>query len=245
MKDMAHDLWSKNALNSVRCNENGSNQVQRSYEKACRIYKRLEDILSLYPGCSLLDIGCGCGEIGHAFRNVIGIYCGIDLCIHHLSAMKKSAENSFFICGDMTRLPICYEFDIITAITSLEFCYEKLSALNQASAALKDDGQLYIEVRSSDFILFRMFSPIMKFLAKHKIVNPYEAEGFRDFGLREWTDLLERSGFQIIRQQRGIFQSRHGGWLIRIKAIAIKGVAFMFPIRYHFMVGLLCTKKMA
>lgn len=239
---MVQDRWSEAAK------EFYSEEAESKRDPGClrvfaQAYRQLVPILQLSPEQSLLDIGCGCGELARAVHGKAGFYCGLDISLVCLQIARNREPESGFLCGDMTCLPLQGQFDCITAMTSLEFCCDKPAALREIARMLNNSGQLYIEVRNADFLIFRLLGPAMKWLEKLGIVIPCRAEGFRDLEFDEWLQLLEDDGFDVTDIRRSLRPAGYGGVVSRLKNYLIKLVAWTTPVRHHYMIGLLCGKS--
>lgn len=239
---MGQDYWSQNAQEFYG-NEAQLKKDPGHYRTFCRAYRKVADVLALSPQSSLLDVGCGCGEMARALRDQVGLYCGIDISWDSLIIARERNADSLFVCADMTALPFSAKFDFITAMTSLEFVYNKPAVLREINRGLQGGGKLYIEVRNADFLLFKLFSPIMEYLIRWRLVVPYEAEGFRDLGFEEWNDLLTEAGFQIIELKKSLRPAMYGSLMTGAKNTLIKIIRFITPMKYHYMVGFLCIKQ--
>ena len=209
----------------------------------CRAYRKLSGIIDLNPLDLILDAGCGSGEMSLALKDSVKFYCGVDISKKSLKLARLRNTSSSFVCADMTSLPISTKFNCILAMTSLEFVYDKKKTLKDFFRLLSDSGHLYVEVRNADFILFRIFSPIMKYLIKLRIIIPYKAEEFVDLKYLEWKKVLDQADFKIIREKKSIRPAIYGKPVTIIKNLIIKIISFIVPVSSQYMVGFLCVKK--
>ena len=239
---MGQDYWGQSAQEFYR-NEAQLKRDPGYYQTFCRAYRKVADVLALSPQSSLLAVGCGCGEMARALQGQVGLYYGIDISWDSLVIARERNADGLFVCADMTALPLAAKFDSITAMTSLEFVYDKPAALREINRALQDSGKLYIEVRNADFLLFKLLSPFMEYLIKWRLVVPYEAEGFRDLGFEEWDDLLTEAGFRVVELKKSLHPAMYGSLMTRMKNALIKITRLIAPIKYHYMVGFLCIKQ--
>jgi ubiquinone/menaquinone biosynthesis C-methylase UbiE len=214
------------------------------YRTLSRAYHKAADALALSPQSSILDLGCGCGEMAHALRDQVRSYCGIDISWDSLVVAQERNASSLFVQADMTALPFSTKFDFAIAMTSLEFVYNKPAALRGIRRVLKDSGKLYIEVRNADFLLFKLFSPVMEHLIRLGLVIPYEAEGFRDLGFAGWKELLTEEDFQVVELKKSLRPIMCTSLAAYLKSLLIKAVGLITSIKYHYMVGFLCVKKL-
>ena len=235
---MSQDTWSQGAK-AFYAEEAKQKRDSKYHYKFASAYKRLVNILSLAETGRLLDVGCGCGELATAIEAKVALYCGMDISESSLKVANHYNRDTLFICADMIAQPFTTKFDYITALTSLEFCQDKSSALKEIEGLLKSSGKIYIEVRNADFILFKWLSPFMSVLIKLGLIIPYETNGFRDLGIDEWKRLLTDHGWEVLQCRRSI-RPIYGDLITRIKYIIIKFIAFTMPMRCHYMAGFLC-----
>ena len=236
-----NDLWSKHAQRFYAERIHLKKDEHR-YHKFAQAYKKIVSILNIYPPCAFLDMGCGSGEMAQAVMEDVDLYLGVDISFESLIVARRHNPHGSFILADMTTFYAKKRFDFITMISSLEFCHDKQAALTQVREALKPSGRLYVEVRNSDFLLFKVIAPFMNFLQKIRVILPYEAEGFKDLSIDEWSRLFANSGFRIVGKRRSIRPTLYGSSLTRIKNSLIKLTSITAPKNYHYLVGFLCVK---
>jgi ubiquinone/menaquinone biosynthesis C-methylase UbiE len=80
-------------------------------------YKKLQSLYNEWiPGKSVLDIGCGPGNLSKEFYNKLGakIYVGLDYSLGMIQDAYKEYPDKNFICGSTTDLPFNdNSFDIV------------------------------------------------------------------------------------------------------------------------------------
>ena len=239
---MGQDRWS--GIAQKHYNDKAKlKREKRRYKKFVKSYQKIEKILNITKENTLLDVGCGAGELAKSLENKIVDYYGVDISDTSLAIAKEINPHKKFINADMTSLPFSMQFDFITALSSLEFCHDKKLALREFHRLLKKTGKLYIEVRNQNFIIYKIFSPFIKYFVKLKLIIPYEAEGFRDLSFDEWNKLLYEAGFEIINIKKSIRPTLYGNFMTQTKNILIKLVQYITPIKYQYMVGFLCKKR--
>ena len=236
-----NDLWSKHAQRFY-AERIQLKKDENRYHKFVHAYKKIVGILNTYPPSAFLDMGCGSGEMAQAVIGDVDSYCGVDISFESLIVARRHNPHGSFILADMTTFYTKKRFDCVTMISSLEFCHDKQAALTQVREALKPSGRLYVEVRNSDFLLFKVIAPFMNFLQKIRVILPYEAEGFKDLSIDEWSRLFANSGFRIVGKRRSIRPTLYGSSLTRIKNSLIKLTSITAPKNYHYLVGFLCVK---
>ena len=210
------------------------------FEKA---YSELLNKCPIKKGDIILDLGCGCGEITGALSGAEVTVIGIDISKNSIRQAKLFYPQSNFLCADMNRLPFKEQcFDLITAMSSLEFCYDKAHILREVRGKLSDNGKLYIEVRNNDFIVLKLLGPFLTLFEKNFFVEEYPVKGFRDLGYNEWIKLFRNNGYVV----EAIFDSlrpwNYGSPGTRFKNIIIKIIRYLYAIRCQYTVGFLMKR---
>lgn len=206
-------------------------------------YRRLAARLDLGRGMSLLDAGCGCGEMTAALEGSGVRVVGVDISRASLVQARRFHPGSPFLGADLASLPFPEgTFDAACAITSVEFCRDKAAVLGELRRVLKAGGRLYLDVRNDAFLPYRLLAPLLPMLRKAGILEPYPAEGFRDLAWDEWAALAERQGFRLASLQPSLWPWNFGGPADRAKNLVIRAVKLACGVRGHYMVGLLLEK---
>ena len=187
--------------------------------------------LSLTPGASVLDLCCGQGRHSVQLAKRGFKVTGLDLNSEYLELASKAAEAAKVkidtVTGDMREIPFENKFDAIVNMYSsfgyLESEDEDLRVLESAAKALKDggqllldmlnrewaidnyiqndwhtgaDGTLYVERRDLDLATSRMH---VHFIVVDSKGGRRESIGhiIRLYTLTEMTRLLERVGMRV------------------------------------------------
>jgi SAM-dependent methyltransferase len=125
------------------------------YGKEFRIY---DGLLRKYGCRSVLEIGCGSGELSPYFREADYGYAGLDLSDDMLRIARREHPGAEFIQGDMRRFSLGRAFDSVL-ITGRSFSHlitnkDVLNALKSVHAVLKDKGVLIFDCfRAEELIL--------------------------------------------------------------------------------------------
>src|SRR5271156_654552 len=204
--------------------------------------------LSLTPGASVLDLCCGQGRHSVQLAKRGFKVTGLDLNAEYLELASKAAEAAKVkidtVTGDMREIPFEKKFDAIVNMYSsfgyLESEDEDLRVLESAAKALKDggqllldmlnrewaidnyiqndwhtgaDGTLYVERRDLDLATSRMH---VHFIVVDADGGRRESIGhiIRLYTLTEMTRLLERVGLRVT----GVF----GGFEREVYAIGTR-----------------------
>ena len=210
-----------------------------------RAYQKLGARLPRTGG-RLLDLGCGTGAVTSALEGPPGSVIGIDISLESLHFAREKAKRASFVNADMAALPFRNRcFDHAVAVTSLEFCSEKENVLAELKRTLKQGGYFYLEVRNAGFPGLQIPGFFHALLVSLKIIVPYQAQNFQDLSYRQWRELLEKSGWTILREYPSLWPWNFGNLMTRLKNLLILAVKTFFPLRSHYMTGFLCQKRNA
>jgi ubiquinone/menaquinone biosynthesis C-methylase UbiE len=208
-----------------------------------KAYRTLKKRINIKSGTIILDLGCGCGQITGALSPSEVTIIGIDISKNSIKQAKSFYPQSNFLCADMNNVPFKKNtFDIITAISSLEFCFDKARILRVVKEKLRDNGRLYIEVRNNDFIVYRLMRPLFSYYKIKFFIKDYPAKGFRDLGYDEWVDLFRNSGLSVKKTYASVRPWNYGSLETRIKNFIIMITRYLVPLKYHYMIGFVLKK---
>ncbi|MFQ6051057.1 MAG: class I SAM-dependent methyltransferase [Candidatus Hydrothermarchaeota archaeon] len=99
-------------------------------------------------GEKILDIGCGTGVFASSFAKLgLDVTC-LDISEKMLNVAKtKRIKGIRFILGDVNRLPFEDEtFDIVIAVTTLEFLEDPGKGIREMRRVLKKDGRIVLGI---------------------------------------------------------------------------------------------------
>lgn len=213
--------------------------------------------LSLTPGASVLDLCCGQGRHSVQLAKRGFKVIGLDLNAEYLDLASKAAEEAKVkidtVTGDMREIPFENKFDAIVNMYSsfgyLESEAEDLRVLESAAKALKDggqllldmlnrewaidnyiqndwhtgtDGTLYVERRDLDLSTSRMH---VHFIVVDSKGGRRESIGhiIRLYTLTEMTRLLERVGMRVTLVFGGFDGEDYGIGTRRMIIVAQRG----------------------
>lgn len=106
----------------------------------------LIDMLNLYPGIKVLDIGCGNGTLTNRLRELGADVVGIDSSPAMLDLAKKNYPSIPFFMEDATNLTFMEEFDVVFSNAVFHWIEDKAALANSIKRALKPGGQLVCEL---------------------------------------------------------------------------------------------------
>ncbi|MDQ1350077.1 MAG: hypothetical protein QG657_378, partial [Acidobacteriota bacterium] len=124
------------------------------YEKEFQFY---DGLLSKYGRRSILEIGCGTGNLAPYFLKAGYEYTGLDLYDEMLQIARQNHPEAAFVQGDMRDLHLPRAFDVVI-ITGRSFCYmttnkDVMNALQSIYKILKEDGLLIFDNFKADELL--------------------------------------------------------------------------------------------
>jgi SAM-dependent methyltransferase len=132
----------------------------RRYIRIC-----VEEYIKPKPGCRLLDIGCGPGNIVPYFRDVE--YVGFDMSAEYIESARKHYPQATFVCELISQytLPNLKYFDVVLALGILHHLDdgEAHQLFEIAYQALKPGGKLV----SLDGVFTNDQSPVTRYLLNH------------------------------------------------------------------------------
>lgn len=160
--------------------------------------------LHLQPGHTVLDIGCGPGEITAALARTVGpagLSLGVDISESMLTraAHQHHADNIAFLRADAQRLPLRDNtIDAVTCIAGLQLIPDPSAALAEMIRVLRPGGYLAVlvpTVRTGPLELIGRYLPGAggaRFFTATEIadtVKGFELSdiGTRRFGMIQWT----------------------------------------------------------
>ena len=234
--------WAETAakLADKSCKEKSSRKRQKLFVNS---YKKLLDRICIKDVQAVLDLGCGLGEINGALKNQELYVVNLDISLSSLRVAKSFYPQSNFLCADMNNVPFKKNtFDIITAISSLEFCFDKARILRVVKEKLRDNGRLYIEVRNNDFIVYRLMRPLFFIYKKRFLIKDYPAIGFQDLEYGEWVGLFRDSGLDVEKTYASIRPWNYGPFETRIKNLIIMITKYLVPLKFHYTIDFVLKK---
>lgn len=204
-------------------------------------YRELVGRLALDSSSTVIDVGCGTGEAAEAIAPYVKQVIGIDLSPEIVDVARAAmagldARNVSFRVADVCRGSFDdVRGDVIVCLTSIDEIPEKMTALTVIKGHIRGGGSIYVEVRNQDYILKRVFRPLLNILRAIGLVQQFEAAGFRDLTYSEWLELFGSVGLTVERTYPSLRPS-YGAGLQRAKSTLARLSRFL-PIGHRYMLA--------
>jgi 2-polyprenyl-3-methyl-5-hydroxy-6-metoxy-1,4-benzoquinol methylase len=177
------------------------------YNSKVSLYKtnsvREERIIALIPSGirTVLDIGCGQGNLAQTLTDKGYVVSGIDISDEALAGVKNILKDSFCFSVENEEWPktiTTKSYDLIIASELIEHIFSPEDFIQQVQNILTDDG--YMIITTPNFLFWknrlRMFGGTFQ----------YEEKGLLDFGhIRFFTyptikNLFKKMGLRVVRE---------------------------------------------
>lgn len=215
-----------------------------------RLFKRIIGDINKYFGekfvnLNLLDVGCGNGDFLKFLRKSrpnTNLY-GIDV-------VKNSDPGISFIQGDFYTYLFDIKFDALTNLMVIEHVDDPKLFVKKAYDILKQEGLAVFVTINSDSVIYRLARLFKKLGFRGPYERLYQHHHLQHYTNKSLADLLERGGFEIMRQQNHNFPIAaidlpQSGALIKLVYKA--GVAVVFALTSVFGGGInqtiICRKQ--
>lgn len=127
-------------------------------------FQRYHALLQKNSPChSVLEIGCGSGNLAPYFLRAGYVYCGLDLSREMLDIAREVEPYASFLQADMRNFQVKSPFDAVI-VTGRSFGYlitnrDVLQALGCFDKALRDEGILILDSFDAESIIQNEFAP--------------------------------------------------------------------------------------
>ena len=141
---------------------------------------------------SVLEIGCGTGELLHAVKPSIGV--GIDFSERMLDIAKNQFPNLQFIHGDMEELKINQTFDYIILSDLVSNLWDIQKVIQNLKHVTTNKTRIIISFYNY------LWEPVLKFGESLGLKKKQPIQNW--LSLSDIENLLELEGFQIIKTEK-------------------------------------------
>lgn len=185
----------------------------------------------------VLDIGCGLGFLKPLVLKSAS-YTGIEADFKCLSRAKTLYGEDNFICGYFPG-GLSRQFNTIISLSCVDEVPDKKLFFEGIHNLLLDpNSYAFVAVRNKSFIIniFKSKKIMKKMSHRSKIC-------LNDLEIDEWKNLINMTGFQIIKSGKFYRPWITGFSLAGIKNIFYKIITFIMPTRYSYMIFFTIIKK--
>ena len=169
-------------------------------------HKRLQKVLQFVvpPGQSVLEIGCGQGDLLAALKPAYGV--GVDFSAEMIQRAKERYHNLHFFEIDAHELDLETKFDFIILSDLIDDLWDVQKVFEQISGLCHSRTRLLINSYS------RLWEPMFKIAEKLGVAKPKLVQNW--LTVDDVADLLNLAGFEVVRSWQEIL------WPIRTPLIS-------------------------
>ncbi len=162
---------------------------------ASQLYDRVAETTRKFAPVSVLDVGCGTGNLLALLNQDHTHLYGVDLSPEMLKyARRRLGPEADLELADSEKLPWAAEqFDVVTCTDSFHHYPQPLHVLDEMRRVLKPQGHLIIGEPWLPQPFMRLINFAFRF-SKDGDVKVYSQA--------EWTDMLNATGFALLRWEK-------------------------------------------
>lgn len=184
-------------------------------------YELLEGMLCGKHGGSLLDVGCGRGEVLYSHAQRFNKLLGIDIAENEIKQLRK--ELDLRALGDKVRVLACNlnaswpvesgQYNIVTCLAVLEHLFDPYFCVSEMSRALKKGGYLIIEVPNIAYVKYRVQLLFGVFPNTSGDPAGWDGGHLHYFTESSLSELVESYGFTRLESRgAGLFSGLRSVW---------------------------------
>lgn len=156
------------------------------------LIERLTDLYRNKKVTSIMDIGCGDGDlISEIHKNIgVGQSYGLDYSKKMVEIAAAQNPKTQFECVDIHDYPMGKEFQILTCTHSFPYYKDQKRVIDQFARMIEDDGKLFVAFASTNTLYDHMCMSLVKLttgFAKYPSVSDFKALTDHDFNLVKKT----------------------------------------------------------
>ncbi|MDQ0216264.1 trans-aconitate methyltransferase [Oikeobacillus pervagus] len=160
----------------------------------------LVDLLNPIKGESILDLGCGTGDLAFQISGQGVNITGVDQSSNMIEqAKRKYPDLAFHVC-DAIQLQFVEKFDAFFSNATLHWIHPPEKALQNIYTSLKHGGRLVAEFGGKGNVQTITKELVLQF-EKVGIPFPYESFPWYFPSIGEYTSLMEQVGFRVMFAQ--------------------------------------------
>ena len=150
------------------------------------------------PISSILEIGCGCGSMLHAFSQESKRVKGIEIDQKACDFIREDLKLDV-ICSNFEKAEVNETYDLVALMHVLEHVSEPKSFIQKIMDCLNDDGYVYFEVPN-------IRKPLPDGPSFYRFFDPGHLYSFSPKSIKVF---LEKYGLEVIHVEEFAFQGRH------------------------------------
>ena len=169
--------------------ENWSGWGGYYHRRLTQVYRTL-----VSPGQSVLELGCGRGDLLAALKPSLGI--GVDFSDEMIGAARRRHPHLRFIHADVHALDLSEKFDVVILSDLLNDVWDLQTVLHQVSKLTTSRSRIIINSYS------RLWEPVLKLAEWLNLAKPTLYQNW--FTVEDVTGLLNLTNFEVIKRGQEI-----------------------------------------
>jgi trans-aconitate methyltransferase len=154
------------------------------------------ELLDVKPGESVLDIGCGTGDLTKHIQESGAEVMGTDYSPEMIAQARFKYPEINFEVANAADFKVEYPYDAVFSNAALHWIHNSGGVIKSVYEALKPGGRFVAEMGGKGNV-GKLRSAIKQVLQKHGYTMQAETHIWYFPSLGEYTSLLERHGFRV------------------------------------------------
>ena len=156
----------------------------------------LVDLLDAKPEETILDLGCGTGELTHAISKEAPNISGIDYSPEMIASAKANFSGIQFFVRDASNFDFDVPFDSIFSNATLHWVLDYKSCVKSMYRNLKPDGKLVLEFGGKDNVGL-IVKTLRNYLSQYGYTKQSHLKQWYFPSIGEYCQVLEQVGFRV------------------------------------------------
>lgn len=208
------------------------------YERNSYFYRHFLRYLPQDTRKTLLDVGCGGGQLLYLVEKDNVQTLGADISLAAISTAKRyCTKSSFFLMQGETLAFKNNTFDYVTCLGSLEHFKNIERGVKEIKRVMKDEGKAIILVPNINY--FAWFFSSVKGTGQAKVSETLHS-------LSEWGSVFERNGLEIegiCRDYRFLDQVINDPSIPSLKKLIFKMLFNLLPLKFTYQFLFILIKR--